>query len=143
MTNEKRSIIDATIDALCERFPRAFFRKGAKRRPLKLGFHIDLAAALKGEINSRDVRAALKMYTASPWYRRALTVGAVRIDLNGDPAGEVSPAHAAFAQRMLSKQPPAPSPKPAATGPVRDGLSALKAAAALRRQQQTTTTLTG
>jgi ProP effector len=145
-----------TIDVLCARFPRAFFRDGAKRRPLKIEIHFDLAKALDGAIPSLDLRAALKLYTASPRYRHALTVGAARIDLDGDPVGEVSAvhaAHAAFASRRFRKRKPKPpTPKSAPTAaprpspddslrsrqaaPARDGLAALKAAPALRRQQQ-------
>jgi sRNA-binding protein len=149
-----------TIDVLCARFPRAFFRDGAKRRPLKIEIHFDLAKALDGAIPSLDMRAALKLYTASPWYRRGLAVGAARIDLDGNPAGEVNAAHAAFAKQLLTKRQPtstssptftpsptststpsptsSPTPKPGLAqkpGPARDSFNELKAEA-LRRQQQ-------
>jgi ProP effector len=121
---------NATIDVLCQWFPHAFFRDGAKRRPLKIEIHFDLVVALDGAIPSLDLRAALKAYTASLWYRRALTAGAARIDLNGDEAGEVSAKHAEIARQSLTKRSSTPTSKP------RDSFAALKAAAALRRQQQ-------
>jgi ProP effector len=148
---------NATIDILSQRFPRAFSRDGAKRRPLKLGIHFDLVAALDGAIPSLDLRAALQLYTSSPWYQRTLIAGAVRVDLNGDEAGEVSAEHAEIARQSLTKRSSTstpsptststPSPSPTSTptpkpgpaqkpGPARDSFTALKAAAALRRQQQ-------
>jgi ProP effector len=121
---------NATIDALCERFPRTFFRDVASRKPLKLGIHLDLAFALNGEINSLDIRAALVLYTSSTRYRHALQAGAPRLDLDGNAAGEVSTKHAEIAKQQLTKRKPTSTPRPA-----RDGLATLKAAAALRRQQ--------
>ena len=58
-----RQDIDATIELLCERFPRAFFRFERWRVPLKLRIRDDLIAALGDTIDPELIGLALKGYT--------------------------------------------------------------------------------
>jgi sRNA-binding protein len=62
----------------------------ARRRPLKVGIHEDIVAALGDAIEPRELKAALAYYTRNVAYLRHMLHGAWRIDLAGNPAGEVS-----------------------------------------------------
>ena len=139
-----RQDIDATIELLCERFPRAFFRFERMRVPLKLGIRDDLIAALGDTIDPELIGLALKGYMA---YRRSQLQGAARIDLEGEPAGTVSEADALSAakdvilriaalreRQSLAKtqakaspapapETPAPPPPPPPPPPRKDGLT--------------------
>jgi len=86
--------IVATLELLCEMFPRAFRRHEVRRRPLKIGIHHDLRAALNGAVTDDELRRALRVYCANTMYRNGLIAGATRIDLDGNPAGTVSAEHA-------------------------------------------------
>jgi ProP effector len=153
--------IDATLALLCERFPRCFFHYERRRRPLKIGIYHDLIAALDGAVDAKLLSKMLWVYTFNVYYRQAQTAGAARIDLDGNAAGEVTPAEAANAAKTLAgmlkaqrrkclkkqnaltrqKQSAAPladSPvpqQPTPATPRRDGLAALKAAALQRKRQ--------
>src|SRR5262245_7272860 len=59
------------------------------RQPLKIGIHRDVLAAL--EVPEKDLARALRIYVSNRVYRDRLRVGATRIDLNGNPAGVVTP----------------------------------------------------
>jgi ProP effector len=147
--------IEATLALLCERFPRVFVRHQARRRPLKIGIHKDLEAALDGAVTPADLSRALAVYVANPIYRSRLLVGAWRYDLDGNPIGAVTPKEAQVRPRgkpkpsappddsKQSSAPPAPPPAKATKPPAaatkaevrRLSLADLRAAA-LRRKQQ-------
>ena len=87
----------------------------ANPRPLKRKLHKDLAslqgAALLGADVAafrRQVRAALADYCTRPAYLAALLPGAVRIDLEGQPAGAVTDLEAEYAQARLRGERPLP-----------------------------------
>src|SRR5262245_41404990 len=65
-----------------------------EHRPLKIGIHKDLVA--RG-IDRRAVRLGLSRYCGHIGYHHALVEGATRIDLEGQPAGIVTPQEAGFA----------------------------------------------
>jgi len=113
--------LDALLARLCEQFPQAFFAEQAQRRPLKLGIHRDILAALGDAIDPKDLSIALRIYTANPVYLQRQTAGVARIDLDGNHAGVVSAEEAANAQRMLlarvAKQKAAKVEKPKAEKP--------------------------
>jgi|SRR5262245_37598511 len=147
--------IESTISLLCERFPRAFARFEQRRQPLKVGIHRDvLAAGL--EVPEKDLKIALRIYVSNRVYRSRLRVGATRIDLNGNPAGVVTPeqvAHlrprangelngasremaqgAAHGINTVAAPPEQPALKPSAIASVkRMSLADLRAAAQRRR----------
>ena len=94
---------ESTIALLAERWPRAFAIRKSKRRPLKVGIHVDVLAALDGAMTAAELGDALGDYTKSSGYIRRITrAGAERIGLDGAPAGEVSPEEANAAVMELS-----------------------------------------
>ena len=136
----------ATIVMLAEKFPSTFMVLEQRRRPLKIGIHHDIAAAVGADISAQALSEALRYYTRSIWYQRACIEGAERVDLDGRCAGRITAADAAAAQanadkliakrqakaaaQRAPKQAPAPPPAPA---PPRIGFSELRAAAARRK----------
>lgn len=74
---------EATLTLLRGRFPAIFGRA----RPLKIGIHLDLEAALAQEISRTTLRRFLARWTRQGAYREALAAGVRRIDLEGKDAG--------------------------------------------------------
>ena len=100
--------IHPILDQLCQAFPACFNR--IDPRPLKIGLGEELLA-LAGvhpalaDLTRTRIRRALKVYTGMPAYRRALARGGPRYDLNGQPAGEVTPDQQADARTPRVRQP--------------------------------------
>jgi sRNA-binding protein len=84
----------AALRFLIEQFPDCFGWND--HRPLKLGIHKDLEA--RG-IDPRVLPLALPRYCRHIAYQHALVEGAIRIDLDGQPAGIVTSEEAAFAAK--------------------------------------------
>ena len=135
--------IDEAIAVLCREFPKCFVMFERRRRPLKLGIHLDIIAALGERIDRRLLRQALRFYTSNIHYRASQKPGVRRIDLYGNACGAVSEADAQSAARDVAARktrkraepeitPAPPAPPPA---PKRDGLAALREAAKRRRQE--------
>ncbi|RWA79633.1 MAG: prop expression regulator, partial [Mesorhizobium sp.] len=80
---------------LSAKWPAAFNPKAPK--PLRIGIHHDIRV-LDGELSDDELRRVLRAYTSMPRYLARLNSGAVRVDLDGEPAGEVSDAEAASAK---------------------------------------------
>jgi ProP effector len=99
MTKNSRLRSHAAIGQLIEQFPLAFVRFG-ERPPLKLGIHDDL---LERGIALDVVRAGLGSYCYSVRYLSAARAGAVRLDLDGNPAGVVIVEEAEHAARKLAE----------------------------------------
>jgi hypothetical protein len=97
----------AVLDFLCEQFPKCFVHYEARRRPLKLGIHLNLIAALAGAVMPHELSRALRFYVSNKVYRSRLQAGAPRINLNGELAGIVTPE-----QAVVPAKRPAPNPKP-------------------------------
>lgn len=91
-----------TRDVLVERFPAAIVPHRTPKLPLKIGILDDIAAAVP-EIPRPHLSLFIKDYTRGPTYFLALVSGPCRIDLNGQPAGEITAEHRAFAAAMLAK----------------------------------------
>jgi ProP effector len=77
------------IELLAERFPGCFAVDEGGRRPLKIGIRQDLVAF--GILSKTGLKAALHAYCSTAAYRSLLVAGATRIDLDGNPAGVVTP----------------------------------------------------
>ena len=103
------------ILALAETYPACF--DGENPRPLKLGIHRDLMAA---GFEKAAVKRALARYCNRPRYRKALCAGAIRIDLQGQPAGVVTTAEAETAWTARKAGQPAPSCPAASPLPAND-----------------------
>jgi ProP effector len=150
-----------TLLILRQRFPQAFASLNARtRRPLKVGIHADIAAALP-DLSALEISRALGFYCRDRRYHAACIEGAERIGLDGEPAGTVTAAGAEHAKRAIaaiderrreqrtaptpsSSSPslpaptpaPLPAPAPTPTSPKRLSLSGLRAAATARKLEQ-------
>jgi ProP effector len=94
-----KSDVDATIAKLVMAFPAALTHDPVRVQPLKLGIKDDLYA--RSDISLRRITAALRSYCNSANYLAALKQGAVRVDLAGQPTGNVTAAQAKHAVEVL------------------------------------------
>jgi ProP effector len=95
---------DAAIALLAETWPSCFSVYERRRRPLQLGIHHHILAALDGAVILRELRRALGYYTGNTWYLRATVAGAARIGLDGNAAGAVTAEEAAAAAARLASR---------------------------------------
>jgi ProP effector len=102
MTTTKQDI-DAALARLAEAFPQTFvLEKYRPHWPLKVG----IAAAIPArcpELEWRVLKMALTAYTGRVMYLRSLVAGTARLDLDGNPAGEVTARDAEYAAAKLAK----------------------------------------
>jgi len=92
----------AALTRLAEWFPQTFvLEKHLPHRPLKVGIAADILARCP-VLTRRELGPVLGVYAKRVMYLQSLVAGAIRIDLDGNPAGEVSAADAehAAATRM-------------------------------------------
>ena len=99
---ERRKEHKDIIDWLCETFPQAFNFKQPK--PLKLNVTRDIYDHLPidGTISKLKLRAALKYYTHSTFYLKALVEAADRVDLQGSATEPIDFSHKEFSQMLLA-----------------------------------------
>lgn len=92
------------IAFLAECFPLCFTAEG-KARPLKIGIFQDLVERVQGEhnISKTQLRSALRLYTSSWRYLYGIKLGAQRVDLDGDPCGELETQHVEHARKQLEE----------------------------------------
>jgi len=107
MTDDVNPIIDRLIEA----FPACFSRSAPQ--PLKIGLGEELMALASvhpalADLTRTRIRRALKVYTGAWAYRKALAKGGPRYDLDGQPAGEVTPEQQVFARTPRPKRPASP-----------------------------------
>ena len=93
-----------TIAALSEFFPQCFHLFEQRRRPLKVGIRNDIKVVLGDTITDIELTYALRSYTSNRAYLSRLTAGTPRIDLNGEPAGQVTESDADYAAERLKRQ---------------------------------------
>jgi ProP effector len=85
--------------------------------PLKIGVHVDLLAR-HPDLDPATLRRALKRYCDRRAYQLALArEGAVRVDLDGQPAGEVLEDQRKFAKVKLNTRKATKSPAPSTPAP--------------------------
>jgi sRNA-binding protein len=125
LPNEKAARAFAVIEMLARHWPQCFVIYEQRRRPLKIGIHTDIIAALDGVVSKSELRLGLSFYTFNAAYLDALREGAERVDLAGDASGVVTAEEAQralqaldrlAAYRKLRRQQrakPAKAPKPA------------------------------
>jgi ProP effector len=95
--------IDTALALLTEAFPQTFvLEKYRPHRPLKVGIAADIPARCPA-VERRVLSAALSAYARRVMYLRALVAGAARVDLDGNPAGEVTAGDAEFAATKLAE----------------------------------------
>ncbi|POT59312.1 RNA chaperone ProQ [Citrobacter amalonaticus] len=92
------------IAFLAERFPQCFSAEG-EARPLKIGIFQDLVERVEGEMNlsKTQLRSALRLYTSSWRYLYGVKPGATRVDLDGNPCGELDEQHVEHARKQLEE----------------------------------------
>jgi sRNA-binding protein len=101
MTTTKQDI-DAALARLAEAFPQTFvLEKYWPHRPLKIGIAADIRARCP-TITRRTLAIALSIYTRRIMYLQAMVEGAMRVDLDGAPAGEVTARDAEYAAAKLA-----------------------------------------
>jgi ProP effector len=100
----------ATLALLAERWPRCFVIFEQRRRPLKIGIHTDILAALDGAVTPAKLGHALRAYVHNSVYRSRLIAGATRVDLDGEPAGVVTKKEATSASVTRDSSPSKASP---------------------------------
>lgn len=122
---EKENPVDPvvlSIGRLQRHFPKTFPKNPAPKLPLKIGIHQELLAKAK-EIGLEEaaITDAVKTWCRGTRYWASIVEGAPRVDLEGNPAGEVTARDAAQARSLEArrKQPRKPKPEaaPAATPP--------------------------
>lgn len=91
------------IAYLAEKFPLCFILEG-EAKPLKIGLFQDLAEALQDDerVSKTQLRQALRQYTSNWRYLHGCREGAVRVDLQGNPAGVLEAEHVAHAAQQLA-----------------------------------------
>lgn len=89
---------------LVEKFPACFSIAG-EAKPLKIGIFEDLASRLENDeaVSKTRIRTALRHYTNSWRYLRAVKEGTMRVDLDGADAGLVEADHQQHAQETLAQ----------------------------------------
>lgn len=91
------------IDTCNRLFPKAFPKKGAEKvMPLKVGIAGELRTALADaghEISMKAVRRLLTYWCSRNFYLKSFKRADFRIDLAGNPAGEVTDQ-----QRVIAKE---------------------------------------
>jgi len=93
------------IARLQQQFPRAFPKKPANKLPLKIGIHQDLYAHTQTlRLDQPQIKAAIQAWCQGSRYWACLTLDAVRVDLNGEPAGTVTEADAKRARQLAGRQ---------------------------------------
>jgi sRNA-binding protein len=145
--NTGKKVRDTTVAAvialLAETFPQCFSVYEGRRRPLKIGIHKEILAAVNGALTPLELGRALGAYCSNQVYLSHTRTGAWRLDLDGNPAGVVTADEEAHAKAMLAgirakkeastatakaaAQPATPQP------PKRLSLADLKAAALARK----------
>jgi hypothetical protein len=99
----------AIVELLCDRFPRTFSRRVLNRsRSASTATFWPRSAQ---PCNPRDLQSALRTYTSNAGYLRALLAGACRTDLDGKPAGTVTPEDEAVAKARLAEIKKGASPR--------------------------------
>ncbi|QFU02601.1 ProP effector [Halomonas sp. THAF5a] len=89
----------ALLDQWYRRYPSTFFK--GHTRPLKVGIHEELTA--REPWPEKLVRRALACYVNLPRYLKSVREGAGRLDLAGEPAGQVDAAAAEHAHKKLER----------------------------------------
>lgn len=103
-TEIKRISTKDIISYLAEKFPLCFSVKGPVK-PLKIGIFQDLAEKLNDDenISKTRLRQALRHYTSSWRYLKAIKVGAFRVDIDGNNAAEIDEEQANHASKTLKE----------------------------------------
>jgi ProP effector len=100
----KRISTKEIIAHLAEKFPACFSIEG-HAKPLKVGIFQDLAEKLIDDetVSKTRLRQALRHYTSSWRYLKAIKVGSFRVDIDGNDAAEIDQEQADYASKTLKE----------------------------------------
>ena len=103
-TEIKRMSTKEIITYLTEKFPECFSIKGPVK-PLKVGIFQDLSEKLSDDetVSKTRLRQALRHYTSSWRYLKAIKVGAFRVDIDGNNTAEIDEEQANYASKTLKE----------------------------------------
>lgn len=103
-STEKLTDTNAILAYLYETFPLCFVAEG-ETKPLKIGLFQDLAERLADDskVSKTQLRVALRRYTSSWRYLKCIKAGVQRVDLDGNPCGELDAEHIEHAQNTLKE----------------------------------------
>ncbi|PQJ89163.1 MULTISPECIES: RNA chaperone ProQ [Aliivibrio] len=102
--SEKLANSKEVIAYIAERFPKCFILEG-EAKPLKIGIFQDLSERLSDDpkVSKTQLRAGLRQYTSSWRYLHGVKPGASRVDLDGNPCGELEEEHIEHAKATLEE----------------------------------------
>jgi ProP effector len=101
--NETCVDVVAIITRLAELCPKAIFVYEQRRRPFAIGIRDQIAERVAGALTPDELKLALRAYTRNVGYLRAMAQpGAMRIDIEGNEVGAVTPAQAASAAKAVA-----------------------------------------
>ncbi|MGL5391757.1 MAG: RNA chaperone ProQ [Shewanella sp.] len=117
-STDKLTDTNAILAYLYETFPLCFIAEG-ETKPLKIGLFQDLAERLADDskVSKTQLRVALRRYTSSWRYLKCVKAGAQRVDLDGQPCGELEQEHIDHAQATLKESQEKAKAKRAAKAP--------------------------
>lgn len=103
-TEIKRISTKEIIAYLTEKFPACFSITGPVK-PLKIGIFQDLAEKLSEDetVSKTRLRQALRHYTSSWRYLKAIKVGVFRVDIDGEDVAEIDEEQANYASKTLKE----------------------------------------
>ena len=103
-TEIKRISTKDIIAYLPEKFPECFSVKG-QVKPLKVGIFQDLSEKLTDDetVSKTRLRQALRHYTSSWRYLKAIKVGAYRVDIDGKDVSKIDEEQANYASKTLKE----------------------------------------
>ena len=103
-TEIKRISTKDIITYLTEKFPKCFSVKG-QVKPLKIGIFQDLSEKLIDDetVSKTRLRQALRHYTSSWRYLKAIKVGASRVDIDGNDVAKIDEDQANYASKTLKE----------------------------------------
>ena len=103
-TEIKRISTKDIIAYLTEKFPECFSVKG-QVKPLKVGIFQDLSEKLTDDetVSKTRLRQALRHYTSSWRYLKAIKVGAYRVDIDGKDVAKIDEEQANYASKTLKE----------------------------------------
>lgn len=103
-TETKRISTKEIISYLAEKFPACFSLEG-QAKPLKVGIFQDLAAVLAEDetVSKTRLRQALRHYTSSWRYLKAVKLGSFRVDIEGNDVAEIDQEQADYAAKTLKE----------------------------------------
>lgn len=103
-TEIKRISTKDIISYLTEKFPECFSVKG-QVKPLKVGIFQDLSEKLTDDetVSKTRLRQALRHYTSSWRYLKAIKVGTFRVDIDGKEVAKIDEDQANYASKTLKE----------------------------------------